>query len=195
MEAIGAASAILSIAIAGIQCSVKLVTFAGQIKTAPERITSVAEDVSLNASILQQLGELIKESSTGDASALSDDSNMNKSDDEKSDSTSKGNDNGPTQSSIFSETGLLTVLKLAEKCREIFDSLNEYLQKASKQLATRSGRSNQVKFNRAEILKWPFMKPEVDAMREQLRDTKGTLMLMLQVAMLAYSRKIMKGYA
>ncbi|KAJ5593779.1 hypothetical protein N7537_010683 [Penicillium hordei] len=61
MEAIGAASAILAIATAGVQCSVKLVTFAGQVKTAPEQITMVAENVSLSASILQQLGELATE--------------------------------------------------------------------------------------------------------------------------------------
>ncbi|KAJ5371550.1 Glucose-methanol-choline oxidoreductase N-terminal [Penicillium concentricum] len=61
MEAIGAASAILAIATAGVQCSVKLMTFAGQVKTAPEQINMVAEEVSLNASILQQLGELAKE--------------------------------------------------------------------------------------------------------------------------------------
>ena len=52
MEAIGAASDILAIAKTGVQCSVKLVTFAGQVKTALEQITMVAEDVSLNASIL-----------------------------------------------------------------------------------------------------------------------------------------------
>lgn len=193
MEAIGTASAILSIATAGIQCSVKLATFASQVKTAPERITSVAEDVSLNASILQQLGELAKEN-IGNAPTLSNNPDMTKIDDEKVDSTAKGCDNDSTQSSIFSAAGLSTVLKLAEKCREIFDSLNGCLQKASKQLTTRSSRLNQVKLNRAEMLKWPFLKPEMDAMCEQLRDAKGTLMLMLQVAMLAYSRKIMKGY-
>ena len=36
---------------AGIQCSVKLATFAGQVKTASEQITSIAEDISLSASI------------------------------------------------------------------------------------------------------------------------------------------------
>lgn len=190
MEAIGAASAILAIATAGVQCSVKLVTFAGQVKTAPEQITMVAEDVSLNASILQQLGELSKENVENEHPV---------SDGNVSNTTNNNVKPVPdtkatiSKQSVFNTTGLETVLKLAKKCEEIFKSLDQSLGKASRQLHANSRISGKVKLSRAEMFKWPFLLPGMDTMRNELRNVKGTLMLMLQVAMLAYSRRMMGG--
>ncbi|KAJ6095937.1 hypothetical protein N7486_006683 [Penicillium sp. IBT 16267x] len=191
MEAVGAASAILGIATAGVQCSVKLVTFAGQIKIAPEQIGFVAEDVSLSASILQQLGELAKENMEYEP-RVSDGNSKNAT---NNNVKSVHDTNMPvSKQSIFNATGLETVMNLAKKCEVIFESLNQSLRKASKQLHEKSGVSGKVKLSRTEMLKWPFLFPGIDTMRNELRNVKGTLMLMLQVAMLAYSRKIMGGY-
>lgn len=186
MEAIGAASAILAIATAGVQCSVKLVTFAGQVKTSPEHITKVAEDVSLNASILQQLGELA-EASVEKEHPASDGNNTT------DNNVSPVADIKTTISkqSIFNTAGLETVIKLAKKCEGIFQSLDQSLGKASKHLYATSRISDKVKLSRTEMFKWPFLLPGIDTMRTELRDVKGTLLLMLQVAMLAYSRRMM----
>lgn len=186
MEAIGAASAILAIATAGVQCSVKLVTFAGQVKTSPEHITKVAEDVSLNASILQQLGELV-EASVENEHPASDGNNT------IDNNVSPVADIKTTISkqSIFNTAGLETVIKLAKKCEGIFQSLDQSLSKASKHLYATSRISDKVKLSRTEMFKWPFLLPGIDTMRTELRDVKGTLLLMLQVAMLAYSRRMM----
>ena len=188
MEAIGAASAILAIATAGVQCSVKLVTFAGQVKTAPEQITMVAEDVSLNASILHQLGELATENIENEHPTLDGDSNNTTDPNVKSVPDTKTT---ISKQSIFNPTGLKTVIKLAKKCEEIFESLDQSLRKASQQLHAKPKISGKVKPSRAEMFKWPFLLPAMDTLRNELRNVKGTLMLMLQVAMLAYSRRMM----
>lgn len=189
MEAIGAASAILAIATAGVQCSVKLVTFAGQVKAAPDQITMVAEDVSLSASILQQLSELAKENVEYEP---------RESDGSGNDTTNSNvnpvhDTNAGGSKHIFNAAGLETVLHLAKKCEEIFEALNQSLRKASKQLHEKSRISSKLKLSRAEMFKWPFLLPGIDTMRSELRTVKGTLMLMLQVAMLAYSRRIVEG--
>ncbi|KAJ5193606.1 hypothetical protein N7449_009748 [Penicillium cf. viridicatum] len=44
------------------------------------------------------------------------------------------------------------------------------------------------------MFKWPFLLPAMDTLRNEPRNVKGTLMLMLQVAMLAYSRRMMGEY-
>ncbi|KAF4772092.1 hypothetical protein HAV15_005031 [Penicillium sp. str.  len=191
MEAIGAASAILAIATAGVQCSVKLVTFAGQVKTAPEQITMVAEDVSLNASILHQLGELATENIENEHPTLDGDSNNTTDPNVKSVPDTKTT---ISKQSIFNPTGLKTVIKLAKKCEEIFESLDQSLRKASQQLHAKPKISGKVKLSRAEMFKWPFLLPAMDTLRNELRNVKETLMLMLQVAMLAYSRRMMGEY-
>ncbi|PLB46527.1 hypothetical protein P170DRAFT_477408 [Aspergillus steynii IBT 23096] len=183
MEAIAAASAILGIATAGVQCSIKLVTFASQVKSAEEEVTHIAEEVSLNASILQQLAELAKdglENEQAPGNGTHGDLDIH---DAKNDQSRRG---------IFNAAGLATVMNLAEKCKDIFDHLNESIQKASAQTSSDSEAPGQVKLTRFTMLKWPFLKPEMEALQAQLRDVKGTLMLMLQVAMLAYSRRMAK---
>lgn len=194
MEAVGAASAILQIATAGIQCTVKLVAFAGQMRTAPERINHIAEDVSLNASILQQLGELIRESKDDGKSQQGNCSEGQEHNVFKSASPAIDGSLGQrvSEQGIFNASGLETILKLASRCSRLFDSLSESLRNASQQLESKTTNTGKVKLSHVERLKWPFLKPEMDAIRNELKDTKGTLMLMLQVAMLAYSRNMMQ---
>lgn len=190
MEAIGAASAILSIATAGVQCSVRLISFAAQIKTAPERITHIAEDVSINASILQQVGELVKQSIDG--GELPDCRENEEDQEQHSMVAEEGAKPTEAKQGVFNSSGLETTMKIATKCEGIFGALNDRLQNASKQLNYGSGKIVRVKLSRLERLKWPFLQPEIDTMREELKDSRGTLTLMLQVAMLAYSSKAMQ---
>ncbi|KAE8329780.1 hypothetical protein BDV39DRAFT_202726 [Aspergillus sergii] len=190
MEAVGAASAILSIATVGAQCSVRLISFAAQVKTAPERITHIAEDVSLNTSILQQVGELIKQSIDGGELP---DRRENEGDQEQHPMVA-GEGSKPTEAKqgVFNASGLETTMKIATKCKDIFSALNDRLQDASRQLSHGSGKIVRVKLSRVERLKWPFLQPEIDTMRDELKDARGTLTLMLQVAMLAYASKAMQ---
>ena len=192
MEAIGAASAILGIATAGVQCSIKLLTFAGHVKSAEEEITHIAEDVSLNASILQQLGDLVKDSEGNEQTRISgngDDHDERQSlvadiHDARYDESKRG---------IFNAVGLATVMKLAERCREIFDTLDEAVQRATAQSSSTPRTPGQVKLGRLAMLRWPLLRPETEALRVQLRDVKGTLMFMLQLGMLRCLGRMAEG--
>ncbi|KAB8277789.1 hypothetical protein BDV30DRAFT_168124 [Aspergillus minisclerotigenes] len=190
MEALGAASAILSIATVGAQCSVRLISFAAQVKTASERITRIAEDVSLNTSILQQVGELIKQSIDGGELPVRWENEGAQ--EQHSMVAGEGAKSTETKQGVFNASGLETTMKIATKCEDIFSALNDRLQNASRQLSHGSGKIVRVKLSRVERLKWPFLQPEIDTMRDELKDARGTLTLMLQVAMLAYSSKAMQ---
>ncbi|KNG80955.1 hypothetical protein ANOM_011567 [Aspergillus nomiae NRRL 13137] len=190
MEALGAASAILSIATVGAQCSVRLISFAAQVKTASERITRIAEDVSLNTSILQQVGELIKQSIDG--GELPDRWENEGDQEQHSMVAGEGAKSTEAKQGVFNTSGLETTMKIATKCKDIFSGLNERLQNASRQLSNGSGKIVRVKLTRVERLKWPFLQPEIDTMRDELKDARGTLTLMFQVAMLAYLGKAMQ---
>ncbi|KAL8709153.1 MAG: hypothetical protein Q9220_006033 [cf. Caloplaca sp. 1 TL-2023] len=162
MDGLSAAGGILAIAAAGLQTSVKLISFAHHVGNAPERIRYIATDVSLTASILQQLGELMKQSPGEDERA-----------------------------NVFSEGGLVSTQTSANTCREIFKALEEALKQASQQIRTsRIVAGEKVVLSRVETLKWPFLQPKFDVLRTELSNARATLMLILQVASLAYTRKM-----
>ena len=164
MDGISAAASILAIASAGVQISIKLSAFATQVGTASDRIRSIGSDVSLTSNVLQQLSAL-----------------MNK----------RG---GQEPIEIFSEDGLRSTEASADACKRVFHELEESLRKASKQLRhDTSGAAaigKKVTLTKYEALKWPFLQPNIDGLRSALRDARETLMLVLQVATLAYSRKL-----
>ncbi|BCS03003.1 uncharacterized protein AKAW2_61267S [Aspergillus luchuensis] len=199
MEAVGSASAIIGIATTGIQCSIKLLTFADQIKSAPDEITNIAEDISVNASILQQLGGLADEALFHTQAAPDTSTNNNISNGKARMVNPEATDYSDTkshepQNGIFNAAGIAIVMNLASKCNAIFERLEEGLRKASKQLRANPQSKDPIRLSPAEMVKWPFVKPQMDSMRAELRDAKGTLMLLLQVAMLRYSKKVMEGH-
>ncbi|GLA62861.1 hypothetical protein AtubIFM54640_003997 [Aspergillus tubingensis] len=200
MEAVGSASAIIGIATTGIQCSIKLLTFADQIKSAPDEITNIAEDISVNASILQQLGGLADKALFHTQAATDTNTNNSISNGKARTVNPEAIDYSDTeghepQNGIFNAAGFAIVLNLASKCNAIFERLEEGLRKASKQLRANPHSKDPIRLSPAEMVKWPFVKPQMDAMRAELRNAKWTLMLMLQVAMLRYSKKVMEGHA
>ncbi|KAL9026395.1 MAG: hypothetical protein Q9180_007492 [Flavoplaca navasiana] len=94
------------------------------------------------------------------------------------------------RTSIFSEGGLDTTKKSAAMCETIFQDVERAANEASKQLRGKgSFTGGKVRLSRSEKLKWPFLQPSMDTLRKDLQEAKGTLMLMLQVTQLAFSRK------
>ncbi|GAD96872.1 conserved hypothetical protein [Paecilomyces variotii No. 5] len=176
MEALGAASAVVGIADVGIQTSLRLIAFAGQVSSAPSAISGVAEDISLTANILQQLGELMKQKippSEGKGSGQ-----------EYSGERQSGN-------SLFSESGLRTAEALGGRCKDLFAEIDQELRKASKQISSRGlNEGEKIKLSTTERLKWPFLQPRIKEIRGELGETKQSLMMLLQVTMLAYSRAV-----
>ena len=152
MDPLSVAASVVGVATAGIQISVKIVTLAGQVATASNRISDIGNDISLTASILHQLGDLINEKSAGGSV------------------------------SILSKGGLETTKSSAETCRKIFVELEVEISKASEVLRGRKHRvGEKVKLSIIEKAKWPFLQPGLEVLRASLREAKGTLMLMLQV--------------
>ena len=161
MDGISIAASIISIATAGIQISIKLVTLSTQISSASERVSSIGNDVSLTSGVLHQLGELMTQKATGDGV------------------------------SIFSQGGLETTRTSANMCERIFREIENEFRRANAQLrGCRKSAGGQIKLSKSEQLKWPFLQPSIDILRADLREAKGTLMLMLQVTSLALSKKM-----
>ena len=161
MEGVGIAASILAIATAGVQTSIKLTSFSNQVTTAADRIRSIGSAVSLTSNVLQQIGELMTSS------------------------------DGNAATSIFNNNSLRTTQASAEACERIFQALKDVLMKSSKQLLQQKDTiSGKVILSKLEALKWPFFQPGIDTLCMDLRDARETLMLILQVTTLAYSKKL-----
>ena len=163
MDGVSIAASIVGIASAGVQVSIKLVTLATQISTASDRVSAIGNDISLTSGVLHQLGELMTQKTTDDGV------------------------------SIFSQGGLESTRASAAVCEKIFLQVEREAKKASEQLRDcKQGRftGGKIKLSRAEKAKWPFLQPSVDTLRADLREAKGTLMLMLQVTTLALSKRM-----
>ena len=166
LEAVGAAASILAIAGAGIQISLKLIAFADQVGTAPESIRDVGTDVSVMSGTLKELGELMDNKTSTKGSAA-----------------------------IFTQDNLRDIEATKCKCDKIFEKLRDILGKASLQLRDVSKRpaksqavSPKITLSKLERMKWPFLQPSMEPLRSELRDTKGTLTLMLQVVQLRHAQ-------
>ena len=152
MDGVSVAASIVGIATLGVQLSIKVITLKEQVATASDRISTVANDVSLTSSILQQLVDIIKEQ--------------------------PGSDNP----SVLSKSGLETTRTSAEVCKRIFEEVEDAVAKASEMLKASKHRvGEKVKLSVLEKAKWPFLQPGLEILRTELREAKNTLMLMLQV--------------
>ena len=161
MEVVGVAASILAIATAGAQISIKFISFSTQVTTAADRLRSIGSAVSLTAMVLQQIRELM----------ISSDGNV--------------------ATNIFNNNSLQTTQASAEACQRIFRGLKDILMKSSKQLQQQKNTMpGKVKLSKLEALKWPFFQPRIDTLCADLRDARETLMLILQVTTLAYSKKL-----
>ncbi len=92
---------------------------------------------------------------------------------------------------IFSQGGLETTKSSASMCQTIFEEIDKATKTASEQLRNK-GRftGGKIKLSRIEKAKWPFLQPSIETLRIDLREAKGTLMLMLQVTTLAFSKRM-----
>ncbi|KAL8946719.1 MAG: hypothetical protein Q9222_006924 [Ikaeria aurantiellina] len=156
MDGVSIAASLVGIGAAGCQIAIKLYTLATQISTAPDRITSISNDVSLTAGVLQQLGELMTQKATHDGT------------------------------SIFSPGGLKTTKDSALMCERIFKDIEQAAKEASQQIRGRgTSIGGKLKLSKTERMKWPFLQPSIETLRIDLREAKGNLMLMLQREIIA----------
>ena len=70
MDGVSVAASIVGIAGAGVKIAITLVTLANQISTASERVSSIGNDISLTSGVLQQLGDLMTQKTSGDSTSI-----------------------------------------------------------------------------------------------------------------------------
>jgi hypothetical protein len=84
---------------------------------------------------------------------------------------------------ICSANALKTASETVIGCKEVFDEINEALEKAVKKNSKMSG---------MQRLRWPLMEPKMKLLQGNLDRLKGTLLLILNVV--TYARKIAAEY-
>ena len=163
MDGVSVAASVLAIATAGVQISMKLVSFSNQVATAPSRIRSIGTDVSITSYVLRQLSELMVKSE------------------------------GQEAISFFNDDGVQKTQASAAACQAIFVELENALKRSSKELRERSGNKplgGPVTLSKLEALKWPFLQPEIKGLHMELKDARDSLMFILQLTTFAYEKKL-----
>ena len=167
MDGVSAAASVLAIGTAGIQVSIKLFSLAKQFSAASDRISAVSSEVSFTSTVLKELATLMHPEPTEDPDE--------------------------SHASIFSESSLQITTTSADICHKVIQELQGMLKKASKQIDNDKENVSQeeVTLSRMERIKWIFQQPQLNALRDDLGKAKDSLVLVLQLATLAYSKKIM----
>ncbi len=96
---------------------------------------------------------------------------------------------------IFSAQGLQDLKFSTQACRAIFEEIEIELKKASKQMEGKKAVAGKVTLSAIESAKWPFLQPNMDRLRADLRDSKLTLQLMLSITILANAQMLSLGSA
>ncbi|OWY51392.1 camp-dependent protein kinase [Alternaria alternata] len=155
------AGSVVGITAAGVQASVKLYALAEKVATASQRVTSIADDVSSTCAILNQVRELIIPQPDAQG----------------------------TLKSVFNSTALEDISHGLQRCRSAFTEIEALLRRAFEQVGKRPALRSKIELSRFEKAKWPFLQPQFDELRNDLRDAKGNLILMIAVASLALAQR------
>jgi hypothetical protein len=94
---------------------------------------------------------------------------------------------------IFSAQGLQDLQSATQFCQAIFEEIQAALKRASKQLEGKRAVAGKITLSVSEKAKWPFLQPEMDRLRSDLRDSKMSLQLMLSITTLANAQMLSQG--
>jgi hypothetical protein len=155
------AGSVVGITAAGVQASVRLYALAEKVATASQRVTSIADDISSTCAILNQVRELIIPQP----------------------------DAHGTLRSVFNSVALNDISHALGRCRSAFTDIDTLLRRAFEQVGKRPTMRSNIELSRFERAKWPFLQPQFDDLRNDLRDAKGNLVLMIAVASLALAQR------
>ncbi|KAI4610108.1 uncharacterized protein J4E87_010864 [Alternaria ethzedia] len=155
------AGSVVGITAAGVQASVKLYALAEKVATASQRVTSIADDISSTCAILNQVRELIIPQPDAQG----------------------------TLKSVFNTVALSDISHALRRCRSSFTEIETLLRRAFEQVGKRPALRSKIELSRFEKAKWPFLQPQFDELRNDLRDAKSNLVLMIAVASLALAQR------
>ena len=101
-------------------------------------------------------------------------------------------DEKPTTHDVFNQAGIDLINHSIQTCKAVFESLHIAARKARSQLAN-APKSNEglinLKLRRSEKVKWPFLQPEIESLRQDPRDAKNTLILVLNLGTLTQLKR------
>ncbi|KAI4923821.1 hypothetical protein J4E85_007977 [Alternaria conjuncta] len=155
------AGSVVGITAAGVQASIRLYAIAEKVVTASQRVRSIADDISSTCAILNQVRELIIPQPDAQG----------------------------TLKSVFNSIALGDISHALRRCRAVFTETEALLSNAFEQVRTRSTPHSKIELSKFEKAKWPFLQPQFDDLRNDLRGAKGDLVLMIAVASLALAQR------
>ena len=155
------AGSVVGITAAGVQASIKLYAIAEKVVTASQRVRSIADDISSTCAILNQVRELIIPQPDAQG----------------------------TLKSVFKSNALGDISHALRRCRSVFTEIEALLSNAFEQVRDRSTPHSKIELSKFEKAKWPFLQPQFDDLRDDLRGAKGDLVLMIAVASLALAQR------
>jgi len=161
MDPLSIAASVVGITAAGMQAAVKLWALAEKVATASEKVKSVGNDISITCAVLRQMGELIK----------------------------PRYDAQGTLRSVFNYGALNDIWHALRRCESFFTEIQTLLSRAFAKVGNRPVLQSKVKLSWVEKTKWPFLQPQFDELRNDLRGTKVDLVLMIGVANLALAQR------
>ncbi|CAN9383690.1 unnamed protein product [Alternaria alternata] len=155
------AGSVVGITAAGVQASVKLYALAEKVATASQRVTSIADDVSSTCAILNQVRELIIPQPDAQG----------------------------TLRSVFNAVALNDISHALQRCRSVFTEIESLSRRAFEQVGKRPSLHSRIELSAVQKAKWPFLQPQFAELREDMREAKGNLVLMIAVASLALAQR------
>ncbi|KAI8943711.1 hypothetical protein NX059_001691 [Plenodomus lindquistii] len=155
------AGSVVGITAVGVQASIKLYALAEKVTLASDRVKSIADDITSTCAILGQIRDLIIPNPNTDDS---------------------------TQA-LFNSAALDDIRKALSRCEHVFKEVESYHKRAFKQakFSTNPGATTSLSWR--QKAKWPFLQPQFDDIRNDLRDAKMILMMMIGVATFALTAR------
>ncbi|KAJ9625430.1 hypothetical protein H2204_010403 [Knufia peltigerae] len=170
----GLAGTVIGIARSGIKLAVKLHSFSETVTTARIEIKDLANNVSLTASVLHELGVNLDQEDDDDD------------DDEEEEEEEDG------RGRIYSSSATATTREVTRECEGVFREIDTIIGKAMQSARERGVKNGKVPaLSPLERLKYPFLLPKVDLLAANLERLRSTLVLMLSV--LSYARDMKAG--
>ncbi|KAK5465341.1 hypothetical protein LTS15_001904 [Exophiala xenobiotica] len=159
----GLAGTLIGIARAGIKLAVTLHNFSETVTTAHTEIKSIANNVSLTASVLHELGVKLDQ-------------------DDDDDDDDEGHQ-------LYSSSATGTARDAARECESVFREINVIITKAMQSAAERGVKNGKAPaLSPLERMKYPFLQPKMELLGGNLERLKSTLVLLLNV--LSYARDL-----
>ncbi len=176
----------LDLAAVGTGLSVDLISLSALLATGRDRIVTIATDISFASGVIQQLANLLRDTSTATESAK------------------KRN----IRNSILNSRGLELTISALSRCRETFSEIRHELDKANRQLreraiyqstgispltslskqkrakAQKQRKDGKITLTKAEKAKWPFLQPQISALGDELEVMVTKLHFMLGIGKL-----------